>query len=163
MEDTEDQSDLTCYQPWDHRFAFELALALEPSEEICERYEVSPQTFAKLRKNPAFMKQVVEYRAEIKEKGLTFRAKAKIMAEDLLNKAYEIINTPGTTAAVRADLIKWVGKMADYEPKPEPVKDPSVLYLPAVAEAISKMSDGDLELRVTQIVSKRAPLTIEHP
>ena len=139
--------------------AFELALALESPEDICKRYEVSPADFEKLRKQPAFMKQVVDYRAEIKEKGLTFRSKAKIMAEDLLNNAYEMINHPGVPANVKADLIKWVGKMADYEPKE--AKNADMQFLPAVAATIQALSDGELELRVTQLVSRRAPVTIE--
>lgn len=147
------------FDPWDHRFAFELAMALEPANEVCARYEVSEEQFEKLRKTPAFMKQVVDYRAEIKEKGLTFRGKAKIMSEDLLGTAYTMIHDPAIPANVKADLIKWVGKMADYEPKEQ--KNQEQQFLPAVAAAIKQLSDGDLELRVTQIVSRRAPTLIE--
>ncbi len=140
--------------------AFELALGLDSPEVICERYEVSTEEFLKLRQQPAFMKQVVDYRAEIKDKGLTFRNKAKIMAEDLLTNAYDMINNPGVPANVKADLIKWVGKMADYEPKESKNADQS--FLPAVAATIQALSDGELELRVTQLVSRRsAPITIE--
>lgn len=141
------------FAPFDHRLCFELALALDPLEVILERYNVSPAQFEKLKKTPAFMQRVVEYRAEIKAKGLSFREKAKIMAEDLLGTAYELIHHPSTPASVKADLLKAVVKFADLEPKD--TKQSPEMFLPQIAAAIKGLSDGDLELRVTQIVAKK--------
>ena len=143
------------FAPWDHRMTYELALALDPVSEILARYHVTEKDFQRFRKQPAFMQQIVDYRAEIREKGLTFRAKAKIMAEDLLGTAYELIHSPATPANVKADLIKWTSKVAALDPQPNQHQQDSNQFLPAIASAIKQLSDGDLELRVMQLVSKK--------
>lgn len=158
-----DEIQTTSYlSPWDHRFCFELALGLDKESEILERYNVSPDQYSKLKKTPAFNQQIVDYRAEIKEKGLSFKAKAKIMAEDLLNHAYDMARDSGTSAQVRLDTIKFVTKVADLEPK-ETKSNNDQQFLPAVAAAIKGIADGDLELQVSRIVSRRRQIKdIEH-
>ncbi len=147
------------YQPFDHRLCFELALALEPIPDILTRYNVSEKEFEKLKKLPAFMQRVVDYRVEIKEKGLTFREKARIMAEDLLGTAYEMVHHPTTPANVKSDLIKFVTKVADLEPKPNPTAEQQ--YLPQIAASLKQLSDTELAVRVMEIVQKRQPQTID--
>ncbi len=149
----------TYFEPFDHRLCFELALALDDLPKILERYNVTPEQFEKLKKNPTFMQRVVDYRAEIKAKGLSFREKAKIMAEELLVTAYDLIHHPSTPAPVKADLIKYVTKAADLEPKPNPTAEQQ--YLPQIAESLKKLSDTELAARVAAIVQKRQPQTID--
>jgi hypothetical protein len=141
------------FAPYDSRLVFELALALDDLPSILDRYNVSVEQFEKLKKNTGFMKQVAAQRAEIREKGLSFREKAKAMAEDLLKTAYEIIHTPTTPSNVKADLIKWSAKVAGLEPTEKPDAGNG---LPAIVEAIKKLSDGELELRVTQLVARQS-------
>ena len=48
---------------------------------------------------------------------MTFRMKARAQAEELLTTSWSLIHSADVSAAVKADLIKWTGKMGDLEPK----------------------------------------------
>ena len=133
--------------------AFEIALALDPVPEIVARYDLTNEQFARIAALPAFKQQILAYRTEIKEKVLSFKEKAKVMAEDLLGMTYDLIYHPHTSNAVKADLIKWVAKMAGHE---VPAQTGDGAYLPQIAAALKGLADGDLELRVTEIVKRRA-------
>lgn len=138
---------------FDNRFVFELALALDPVETTLERYHVDLATYEAYLRNPAFQAQLQRFRNDIFEKGLSFREKSRAMAEDMLKTAYNLIHDKDVPATVKADLIKWVAKVADLEPKAN--KNEEQQFLPALAAAVKQLSDGDLELQVTQIVARK--------
>jgi hypothetical protein len=64
-----------------------------------------------------FLKKVDHYRTEIRDKGMTFRLKARAQAEELLGTSYLLIHDPSVSPAVKADLIKSTVKWAGLEPK----------------------------------------------
>ena len=68
-------------------------------------------------KDPIFLKKVTFYRDEIKEKGMTFKLKARAQSEELLTTSWSLIHSPDTSAAVKADLIKATVKWGGLEPK----------------------------------------------
>ena len=106
---------------WSERLAFDIALRLEGSgeevDEILSRYELDLITFNKISKDPVFLDKVGKYRDEIKEKGVTFRLKARTQAEELLKTSWILIHSPDVSPAVKADLIKSTVKWAGLEPK----------------------------------------------
>lgn len=141
--------------PWDNRMLFEIALGIEGTEDILLRYGVSFDTYEKWLKIPAFAKRIDEYKLEARQNGLSFREKAKVQAEDLLNTSYTLIHHPDVPAHVKADLIKWTAKMAALEPATasggsNPADTPLL-----DAEALKKIADGELEVQVARIVAKR--------
>jgi hypothetical protein len=68
-------------------------------------------------KDPVFIKKVEHYREEVRDKGLTFRMKARAQAEELLVTSWTLIHSPDVSAAVKADLIKQTVKWGGLEPK----------------------------------------------
>jgi hypothetical protein len=72
---------------------------------------------AEFSKDPVFDKKVRHYRDEIREKGITFRLKARAQAEELLTTSWTLIHHPDVSAAVKADLIKSTVKWAGLEVK----------------------------------------------
>jgi hypothetical protein len=102
---------------FDPRLTFELAVGLSAPDKIFERYGYDRDSALTLAKNPIFQRVLKAYVDDVKENGITFRAKARIQAEDLLTHSYEIATDPEAPYAVRADMIKWTAKVADYEPK----------------------------------------------
>lgn len=104
---------------FDPRLAFELALRIDPPEEVFNRYGVDAEQAVTLLANPTFAKVLKAYADDVREHGLSFRNKARIQAEDLLVHSYEIATDAEQPASVRAELIKWTAKMADLEPKPK--------------------------------------------
>lgn len=110
---------------WTNRLAFDIALRLEGSgeevDEILERHSIQAQDLLSFNKDPIFLKKVEGYRDEIRDKGILFKTKARLQAEELLTTSWLLIHNPDVSAAVKADLIKSTVKWAGLEPKNEPV------------------------------------------
>jgi len=106
---------------WSDRLAFDVALALEGSgesmDEIKSRHRVTASDLLVFNKDPVFLKKVDSYRGEIRDKGMTFRLKARAQAEELLTTSYVLIHSPDVSPAVKADLIKSTVKWAGLEVK----------------------------------------------
>lgn len=109
------------YTKWSDRLAFDVALLLEGSgedmKEIMDRHRIATDDMAAIAKDPLFVKKVEHYRDEVREKGLTFRMKARAQAEELLVTSWTLIHSPDVSAAVKADLIKQTVKWGGLEPK----------------------------------------------
>lgn len=109
------------YTKWSDRLAFDMALLLEGSgetiPELIHRHRISQDDLLGFSKDPVFLKKVEHYRGEVKEKGLTFRMKARAQAEELLTTSWTLIHSPDVSASVKADLIKSTVKWGGLEPK----------------------------------------------
>lgn len=110
---------------WQPRLAFDTALMLELGEDntdsLLERYNIDALSYARIAKDPVFLRQVENFRTEIKDKGVTFRMKARLQAEELLQTSWMLIHNPDVSPVVKADLIKSTVKWAGLEPKGEPI------------------------------------------
>jgi hypothetical protein len=106
---------------WSDRLAFDVALTLEGSgetlQEVMARHQIKPDDILKFNADPVFLKKVDLYREEVRDKGITFKLKARAQAEELLTTSWLLIHDPGVSAAVKADLIKSTVKWAGLEPK----------------------------------------------
>ena len=112
---------------WSDRLAFDIALTLEGSgetlQEVIGRHQISPTDILTFNSDPIFLKKVDTYRDEIRDKGMTFKLKARAQAEELLTTSWMLIHDPAVSAAVKADLIKSTVKWAGLEPKGEVVNE----------------------------------------
>ena len=106
---------------WNDRLAFDVALTLEGSgdtlQEVITRHNISVNDILIFNADQVFLKKVESYRTEIREKGLTFKLKARAQAEELLTTSWLLIHDPAVSPAVKADLIKSTVKWAGLEPK----------------------------------------------
>ena len=106
---------------WNDRLAFDVALTLEGSgetlQEIMGRHNITTNDILAFNADPIFLKKVEQYRGEIRDKGLTFKLKARAQAEELLTTSWLLIHDPAVSPAVKADLIKSTVKWAGLEPK----------------------------------------------
>jgi hypothetical protein len=106
---------------WSDRLTFDMALMLEGSgdtlQEVITRHNIAVNDILMFKADPVFLKQVEHYRDEIKNKGLTFKLKARAQAEELLTTSWLLIHDPGVSPAVKADLIKSTVKWGGLEPK----------------------------------------------
>jgi hypothetical protein len=106
---------------WNDRLAFDVALTLENSgetlQEVMARHNISASDILAFNADPVFLKKVEGYRTEIRDKGLTFKLKARAQAEELLTTSWLLIHDPAVSPAVKADLIKSTVKWAGLEPK----------------------------------------------
>lgn len=106
---------------WSDRLAFDVALMLEGSgeilQEVLDRHRITANDILVYRQDPVFLKKVEHYQNEVREKGLTFRLKARAQAEELLVTSWHLIHDPAVSPAVKADLIKSTVKWGGLEPK----------------------------------------------
>jgi hypothetical protein len=106
---------------WNDRLAFDVALTLEGSgetlQEIMGRHSITANDILAFNADPIFLKKVEHYRNEVRDKGLTFKLKARAQAEELLTTSWLLIHDPAVSPAVKADLIKSTVKWAGLEPK----------------------------------------------
>ena len=106
---------------WNDRLAFDIALTLEgsgePIAEVVQRHRIQPADLLVFKQDPVFLRKVEHYRTEIRDKGITFKLKARAQAEELLTTSWLLIHDPAVSPTVKADLIKSTVKWAGLEPK----------------------------------------------
>lgn len=95
----------------------ELALKIDTPQRICAHYGISREQFEQIVAHPVFVKQYQEAIEQLKVDGMSFKVKARMQAEDYLSTAFAMIKNPGTSDAVRADLIKNTVRWAGYDAK----------------------------------------------
>lgn len=109
---------------WSDRLAFDVALTLEgsgePLTDVLTRHKITSTDLLRFNADPVFLKKVDLFRTEVREKGITFKLKARAQAEELLTTSWLIIHDPAVSPAVKADLIKSTVKWAGLEPKDSP-------------------------------------------
>lgn len=112
---------------WNDRLAFDIALTLEgsgePLNDVINRHNISAHDILHFNSDPVFLKKVEHYRTEIRDKGITFKLKARAQAEELLTTSWLLIHDPAVSPAVKADLIKSTVKWAGLEPKTDVTAD----------------------------------------
>jgi len=117
------------YHIWSDRLAMDIALALEGSGEtvadILARHNILLFDLERFNADSVFVKKVGHLRDEVRDKGMTFRLKAKAQAEELLTTSWTLIHSNEVSPAVKADLIKSTVKWAGLEPKVDSVVDGS--------------------------------------
>lgn len=137
---------------WTNRVAFELALVMESQgetvQDMLQRNNLTVAEFMEFSKDKVFERTVQEYRAEIRAKGLSFRQKARVQAEELLKTSWILIHSIDTPAAVKADLIKQTVKWADLEPK---------------NNEVATGGAGGVSITINLGADRQETLTIDHP
>lgn len=136
---------------WSDRLAFDVALTLEgsgePLNDVMSHHGISSEDIVKFNSDPVFLKRVDEYRSEIREKGITFKLKARAQAEELLTTSWLLIHDPAVSPSVKADLIKSTVKWAGLEPKGD---DPGANAAGGVKIMIN-LGNSDKDARVIDV------------
>jgi len=105
--------------PWDPRLILDLALSIESTEQILERYAVSEQEYDAFLKMPAFRRDLALTMKEVRENGLSFKHKARVQAESYLEVLDQLVYSESTPSGVRLDGIKQAVTWANLIPKDE--------------------------------------------
>ncbi len=88
----------------------------EPLKEILNQHALSIDDMGRFNADKIFLRKITQLRTEIREKGMTFRLKARAQAEELLVTSWTLIHSPDVSPAVKADLIKSTVKWGGLEP-----------------------------------------------
>lgn len=142
------------YKTQYERLACEIAIGLEEPVEVFARHGYTPEQAVALLEQKDFSGLLERVTKEVRESGLSFRTKARAMAEDLLPHAYTIATDELASSAVRADIIQWLTRVADLEPPKKDGKDAG--------------SGGGLVMNITfagqekpTVISTHEPITID--
>jgi len=99
----------------------DVALMLEKSgdkmADVLTRHSITFDDLMRYNADPVFLKKVLHLRDEIRERGMTFRLKARVQAEELLKTSWSLIHAAEVSPTVKADLIKSTVRWAGLEPK----------------------------------------------
>lgn len=99
------------------RMACELALELEDPTEVFRRYGYAEDRAAALLNSEQFSILLARIGKEVRESGLSFKMKARAMAEGFLADVYDIVTDPLQPTSERGKLIQWTAKVGGLEPK----------------------------------------------
>lgn len=96
-----------------------LALGTEDDLIVAARHGVSMDAFVELTAQPWFQVAVATKRSEYEKTGVTFRAKAAWMAEELLSKVYLQAASADASFNQTHEALKTLIKAGGLEPKEE--------------------------------------------
>lgn len=100
---------------WPATLPVEMALRISPLPELLEAYNITAEQWENLKCNEAFKQAVKEAVKQAQEEGFSYRVKAQMQAEALLQTSYNMIQDSTMPAAVRADLIKFTARVAGFD------------------------------------------------
>ena len=100
---------------WPASLPLEIALRTASPAAIREAYNLSLEEWEYLKGLPAFRQAVEDAVARTKEEGFSYRTKARMQAEGLLQTSWSMIHNTAVPPAVRADLIKFTARVAGYD------------------------------------------------
>jgi hypothetical protein len=104
---------------WPPTLPIELALKMSTPIELKAHYEFTDDEWDTLRANPVFLAELAAACELVKQDGMSFRLKARMQAEELLNTGWRLIHAPTSEvpAAVKERLMATVYRMAGYDNK----------------------------------------------
>lgn len=104
---------------WPPTLPIEIALKTAPMTDIRVAYGYSADEWAALKDNPEFLADLAAAVQMVKEEGMSFKLKARLMAEELLKTSWRLIHAPidEVPSSVKADLIKATARWAGYDAK----------------------------------------------
>lgn len=113
----------TFHNPWPPRLVLDLAYGLEDYDTLCDRHGVTRAALETLFDNPKFRADVLSTAHELHTNGKVFGQKARIIAEQGLERLDRLIHDGDTPLPVVLSAIQSAVKWGGLEPKPEKTAD----------------------------------------
>lgn len=99
---------------WVHDLAFEVALKYFTPDQLCRRFDLSPEQFEAVLQEPVFLREVDKRRREIDESGEQFKFKARKWASLLLEDLAAIAADDTASHGDRIKAFAEIARMAGY-------------------------------------------------
>jgi hypothetical protein len=94
-------------------FPVEIALRTSSTRSLCEAYGIDEDEWELIRHEPLFLADLKRALEMLQQEGMSFKVKARLQAESLLQTSWREIHSPETPPAIRAKLIeatvRWAG------------------------------------------------------
>lgn len=104
---------------WPPTLPIELALKTASPTELQIEYGYDDEEWAALPKNPVFMKELAGACEMVRTEGMSFKLKARLIAEENLKEAFKMVRESHAVVppAVKGKLIELTARWAGYDPK----------------------------------------------
>ena len=102
----------------DPKFVLEVATGLEDITEIAPRYGLTEADVEALMVYKPFIIEVERLKSELYKSGKTFKLKASMMAEEVMDRVFRQALQEDIGITSRLDALRTLAKLADLEPKP---------------------------------------------
>lgn len=104
---------------WPPTLPIELALKTASPSELQIEYGYTDEEWLALPKNPVFMKELAGACEMVRTEGMSFKLKAKLIAEENLKQVWKMVHQSHdlVTPAVKSKLIELTARWAGYDPK----------------------------------------------
>ena len=104
---------------WPPTLPIELALKTAEPADLRVEYGYTVEEWDALRVNRVFLKELAGACELVRQEGMSFKLKAKLIAEENLTTVWKMIHAPGNDVPpnVKADLIKKVADWAGFDPR----------------------------------------------
>lgn len=112
LRDADDDPARRMYPP---TLPVELALGFASPRKICEAYDLTRADFEELIANPVFVEDLRRARDLVRQEGMSFRIRAQLQSEALLETSWAMIHNPAVPPSVRADLLKFTVRVAGLD------------------------------------------------
>lgn len=99
------------------KLLLDLAVGLDTFDDICARYDYTPEQTAQLRNNPGIKNRISRLQAELKESGVTFRMRNAHAAEDMIGVIWSEARRAETSLDKKIEAAKLFAKLGDLEPR----------------------------------------------
>ncbi len=104
---------------WAPTLPIELALKTATPEQLRIEYGYSVAEWDELPRNPAFMRDLTQACELVRQEGMSFRLKAKLIAEENLKQTWKMIHEANgdVPPAVKGKLIELTARWAGFDPR----------------------------------------------
>jgi hypothetical protein len=104
---------------WSTTLPIELALKTATPQELRVHYGYTEEEWDALRENPVFMSELIAACDLVKKEGMSFKLKARLQSEALLETSWRLIHAPSSEVppAVKAKLMEATWRMAGFDNK----------------------------------------------
>ena len=101
---------------WPTMLPFEVALGINPIDEVLDAHDIDQQEWEAIQANPSFRKSLMAAQKEVAETGLSFQRKAAIQAEMYLEDVDALMTSIDTSPSLKVDIFKAMVKFGNLEP-----------------------------------------------
>jgi len=104
---------------WPVTLPIELALKTASPQAIQLEYGYTDEEWAALPRNPAFMKDLAGACELVRQEGMSFKLKAKLIAEENLKQVWKMVHQSHEVVppAVKAKMIELTARWAGFDPR----------------------------------------------
>lgn len=102
---------------WPPTLPIELALKTATPDEIRREYGYTQAEWEALPRNPVFMRDLAGACELVRQEGMSFKLKAKLIAEENLGEVFRLTRDKDCPHAVRGKLIELTARWAGFDPR----------------------------------------------